>query len=70
MHKFPGHIACDSASNSEIVVPIIKDDKLYGVIDVDSVKLNTFDDNDRIGLEGKSSHTLFCELIYLPRFLH
>ncbi|MCM3906328.1 MAG: GAF domain-containing protein, partial [Pyrinomonadaceae bacterium] len=36
VHDFPGHIACDSASNSEIVVPIIKDDKLIGVLDLDS----------------------------------
>lgn len=36
VHLFPGHIACDSASNSEIVVPIIKDDKVYGVLDMDS----------------------------------
>ncbi|GAB1372262.1 GAF domain-containing protein [Candidatus Kapaibacterium sp.] len=36
VHEFPGHIACDSASNSEIVIPIIKNDKLYGVLDIDS----------------------------------
>ncbi|MCX7903087.1 MAG: GAF domain-containing protein [Caloramator sp.] len=51
VHEFEGHIACDSASNSEIVVPIIKDDVLYGVLDIDSPKFNRFDDIDKINLE-------------------
>ncbi|WP_346899929.1 GAF domain-containing protein [Clostridium sp. UBA7503] len=42
VHNFPGHIACDSASNSEIVIPIIKDDVVYGVLDIDSYEFNTF----------------------------
>jgi len=42
VHEFPGHIACDSASNSEIVIPIIKDDKVYGVLDIDSPELERF----------------------------
>lgn len=42
VHDFPGHIACDSASNSEIVLPLIKDDVVYGVLDIDSYELNTF----------------------------
>ena len=42
VHKFPGHIACDSASQSEIVVPIYKNDEVYGVLDVDSPVLNRF----------------------------
>ncbi|SHJ16560.1 GAF domain-containing protein [Lutispora thermophila] len=42
VHEFPGHIACDSASNSEIVVPIIKNDKVYGVLDLDSPEFNRF----------------------------
>ena len=42
VHDFPGHIACDSASNSEIVLPIIKDDKVYGVLDLDSPELARF----------------------------
>ncbi|MFR1707506.1 MAG: GAF domain-containing protein [Clostridium sp.] len=42
VHEFPGHIACDSASNSEIVVPIIKDGIVYGVLDIDSYEFNTF----------------------------
>lgn len=42
VHEFPGHIACDSASNSEIVVPIIKNDTVYGVLDLDSPEFNRF----------------------------
>lgn len=49
--KFPGHIACDSGSKSEIVVPIIKNKKLYGVLDVDSYQYNAFNDTDKIFLE-------------------
>lgn len=51
VHKFPGHIACDSESRSEIVIPIIKEDKVIGVLDIDSPMENTFDDEDRIYLE-------------------
>ncbi|EAA9756127.1 GAF domain-containing protein, partial [Salmonella enterica] len=51
VHAFPGHIACDAASNSEIVVPIIKNGELYGVLDIDSPLKNRFDDEDRIFLE-------------------
>lgn len=51
VHEFPGHIACDSASNSEIVIPIIADDKLMGVLDIDSPILNRFDETDKIHLE-------------------
>ncbi len=50
VHDFPGHIACDSASNSEIVVPIIKDDKLIGVLDLDSPSVGRFDEEDARGL--------------------
>ena len=46
VHLFPGHIACDCASNSEVVVPIIKNGTLYGVLDIDSPKKNRFDDLD------------------------
>ena len=52
VHEFPGHIACDSASNSEIVVPIHKDEKVIAVLDIDSPSLNRFDENDREGLES------------------
>jgi GAF domain-containing protein len=51
VHEFPGHIACDAASNSEIVVPLVKDGQVRGVLDLDSPKLNRFDAVDRAGLE-------------------
>ena len=51
VHAFPGHIACDSASNSEIVVPIVRDGRLLGVLDLDSPLLARFDDVDARGLE-------------------
>ncbi len=51
VHEFPGHIACDSASNSEIVVPVIKNDSLIGVLDIDSPVLGRFDETDRKHLE-------------------
>ena len=52
VHEFEGHIACDSASNSEIVVPIFSGKDLVGVLDIDSTKLERFDENDKIGLES------------------
>ena len=51
VHEFSGHIACDSASNSEIVIPLIVKGKLYGVLDIDSPHLDRFSDSDREGLE-------------------
>ena len=51
VHQFPGHIACDSASNSEIVIPIIRDEQLLGVLDLDSPRLGRFDRGDAAGLE-------------------
>ena len=51
VHEFPGHIACDSASNSEIVVPLMKGSQLIGVLDLDSPLMGTFDDADARGLE-------------------
>jgi L-methionine (R)-S-oxide reductase len=50
VHEFPGHIACDSASNSEVVIPLIKDGQLIGVVDLDSPLLSRFDDEDAQGL--------------------
>jgi GAF domain-containing protein len=50
VHEFPGHIACDSASNSEIVVPLIKNKQLFGVLDLDSPTLARFDEDDAQGL--------------------
>lgn len=51
VHEFPGHITCDSASNSEIVVPLMKDSRLIGVLDLDSPQLARFDQEDATGLE-------------------
>ncbi len=51
VREFPGHIACDTGSNSEIVVPIIKEEKLVGVLDLDSPLLARFDADDQAGLE-------------------
>lgn len=51
VHAFPGHIACDGASNSEIVIPLHKDGRVAGVLDIDSPRLNRFDEDDRAGLE-------------------
>jgi len=52
VHAFPGHIACDSASNSEIVVPIFKHGKIYGVLDIDSPYFARFTQEDQLGLEA------------------
>ena len=52
VHQFPGHIACDSASNSEIVVPIYKNGEIYGVLDIDSPYFARFTDEDQRGLEA------------------
>jgi GAF domain-containing protein len=49
VHSFPGHIACDSASNSEIVVPLIRDGKVLGVLDIDSPKSGRFTEEDEAG---------------------
>ena len=51
VHKFPGHIACDSASNSEIVIPMHRNGEVFGVLDIDSPLFNRFDENDKAGLE-------------------
>jgi GAF domain-containing protein len=52
VHEFPGHIACDSVSNSEIVVPVMNDDTLIGVLDLDSPSFARFDEDDAKGLNG------------------
>ena len=52
VHAFPGHIACDSASNAEIVVPLLAGERLLGVLDLDSPKPGRFEETDRIGLEA------------------
>lgn len=50
VHEFPGHIACDTASNSEIVVPLFDGERVLGVLDLDSVTIARFDDQDAEGL--------------------
>jgi len=52
VHEFPGHIACDSASNSEVVVPIVAGGKVVGVLDLDSPLVNRFDEADARALEA------------------
>lgn len=52
VHAFEGHIACDAASRSEVVVPLFRGDALVGVFDIDSPLPNRFDDDDRAGLEA------------------
>lgn len=51
VHEFAGHIACDSASNSEIVIPVFKGKELWGVLDIDSPVLARFDETDKLYLE-------------------
>jgi len=52
VHSFPGHIACDSAANSEIVVPIHSNGKVIGVLDIDSPSFGRFSEDDKTGLEA------------------
>ncbi len=51
VHEFPGHIACDDASNSEIVISLVRDDILLGVLDLDSTQLSAFNETDKVYLE-------------------
>lgn len=60
VNQFPGHIACDSRSKSEIVIPMVFENRLLGVLDVDSPELNRFDATDTLGLEN-----LVAELLQL-----
>jgi L-methionine (R)-S-oxide reductase len=57
VHEFPGHIVCDFETNSEIVVPLLKNDVVYAVLDLDSTEFDAFDDNDKDWLE------LICRLV-------
>jgi GAF domain-containing protein len=52
VNAFPGHIACDSASRSEVVVPLVRGDELIGVLDIDSPQLDRFDADDQRGMEA------------------
>lgn len=58
VHLFPGHIACDARSNSEIVVPVFDGDKIAAVLDADSKSFGCFDQTDALGLEA------VCQMIY------
>ena len=60
VHAFPGHIACDSASNSEIVIPLHRSGGLYGVLDIDSPVKGRFTEEDREGLEQFASALECC----------
>ncbi len=60
VHAFPGHIACDSASNSELVIPLVKAGRLIGVLDLDSPKVGRFSEADQAGLERLAA--IFLEL--------
>jgi len=58
VHLFPGHIACDAQSQSEIVIPLLKDGHLLGVLDIDSPVKNRFDKEDQQGLEALCAHLI------------
>ncbi|MDX1508434.1 MAG: GAF domain-containing protein [Woeseiaceae bacterium] len=60
VHEFPGHIVCDAASRSEIVVPLIVGGELLGVLDIDSPSLDRFDADDQAGIENLCA--VFCEI--------
>jgi len=64
VHAFPGHIACDSGSRSEIVVPMVKDGRLIGVLDVDSYAYGNFDKSDKNHLERIIAY--FLEVVIFP----
>jgi GAF domain-containing protein len=60
VHDFPGHIVCDAASRSEIVIPLLVSDRLLGVLDIDSPRIGRFSKNDQEGLEQLCQN--FCAL--------
>jgi L-methionine (R)-S-oxide reductase len=67
VHKFPGHIACDAASNAEVVVPIVRNDHLIGVLDIDSPIPGRFDRADAVGLEHIVA--VYTEATEIPSWL-
>jgi L-methionine (R)-S-oxide reductase len=67
VHAFPGHIACDAASRSEIVIPLVQQGRLLGVLDIDSPQLARFDQEDAVGLNATVG--LFLECSELSRFV-
>jgi GAF domain-containing protein len=66
VHEFPGHIACDADSKSEIVIPMIKDDTIIGVLDIDSPIYARFNEDDKIGLQQLIDILLFATDFTLP----
>ena len=62
VHAFPGHIACDAASRSEIVVPLTVKGRVVGVLDIDSPHLARFDEHDRAGLEAFAA--ILCKVCF------
>lgn len=64
VHRFPGHIACDSQSRSEIVLPLERDGEIFGVLDIDSPRLNRFSEEDETGLREIAE--LIREMIRFP----
>jgi L-methionine (R)-S-oxide reductase len=67
VNAFPGHIACDAASRSEIVIPLIKDGRLLGVLDIDSPQIARFDQEDGVGLNAAAA--LLVQSSDLDRFV-
>ena len=67
VNAFPGHIACDAASRSEIVIPLIKDGRLLGVLDIDSPQIARFDQDDGVGLNAAAA--LLIQSSDLDRFV-
>lgn len=67
VNKFPGHIFCDSSSKSEIVVPLLKNDELLGVLDLDSHEYNSFGETDKIYLQEICK--FLCEEIFPENFI-
>jgi len=60
VHQFSGHIACDAASNAELVVPVIVDGKVIAVLDIDSISYDRFDEQDQQGIETIVKHLETC----------
>lgn len=71
VHAFPGHIACDAASNAEIVLPMMVNGSVIGVLDIDSVEYNRFDSEDEAGLKALTDG--LCEVLAgsdVEKFIH
>ena len=63
VHKFPGHIACDSATNSELVIPIIQDSKVVALLDIDSIEFDRFT-NDEVNAFSEVTKSIFNKIIF------